>query len=50
MTAKAVAISFIAFLAPLVVAVGWNWEALTAAEAIDPKTAPGRILYFTAPS
>ncbi|MCA9186394.1 MAG: hypothetical protein R3E01_26475 [Pirellulaceae bacterium] len=46
---KTLAIAFIAFTVPMVVAIGMNWETIQSRVNVTPETAQGRVLYFTAP-
>jgi len=42
-------IAIAAFAIPILAAVALNYEALQERFEIDPRTAPGKVLFFTSP-
>jgi len=47
--AKILTIAGLAFLFPVVVAIGMNWDTIQSQFEVTAETARGRVLCFTAP-
>jgi hypothetical protein len=46
---KTIMVAFLALMVPPLVAIGMHWDKIVEWGHVDPATAEGHVVYFTAP-